>query len=313
MYVLLDTTNGLAVARHQSYRALACLHYIQFANVDAQIVSAAKNTSYGCLGYDQVVNVLRQCLVQDIPAEYSDQIKLVKTTLETAPWLLLPFTLEELERQAFAIKPDESRPLAFQPGAEAPVLMPRWTNEPQVNRKRIDSAFWINFAAGEPSGQPARDPLPGPASNAKVRTRTTPPDPKNEDNAMATDKSKAPAKKAAKKAVAKAAPKTAPAVKKTAPAKKAAAKKAAPAKAAKATTNADGRETRNGITEPRAGGNTRLVWDTAQALFDKKGEAPTFKDVDAAVEKKNADVPTATRRSTYQVWRKFNGITGRVA
>ena len=45
----------------------------------------------------------------------------------------------------------------------------------------------------------------------------------------------------------------------------------------------------------------------------KKGSAPSFAEVDAYVEKKWADIPTATRRSNYAFWRKFHGITGRIA
>jgi hypothetical protein len=126
-----------------------------------------------------------------------------------------------------------------------------------------------------------------PAHNSTQPTEETP---------MAASKS---AKKAAKKVA-----------KKTAPAKKGAAKKTAPAK----RPTGNGQEERNGVKRPRPGGNTAQVWDVCDALYAKKGNTcPSFKEVDDAIEKKNADIPTATRRSNYAVWRKFNGITGRVS
>lgn len=298
MYILFDTTNGRALARHKSYRALCALHYIQFANVDALILGVGANRVYSALSEDQLTNALHYAAVQvDPAAEYSDKVKALRETLEAAPWLLLPFTLEELEAQAFTIDPSESRPMAFVPGASAPQLLDTWTSEPQVNRKRVDSAFWVNFAAGEPSGQSARVALPEPSAGATVPKRKLPPISQQEDNTMASTK---PAKTAAKK--------VAPA-KKTAPAKKAAAaKKAAPANKAVGPAQ----EEKNGVKRPKPGGNTAQVWDACDALKTKLGTAPTFKQVDEYIEKKNADIPTATRRSNYAVWRKFHGISGRV-
>jgi hypothetical protein len=174
------------------------------------------------------------------------------------------------------------------------VLLSAWHGEPQANRSRADSSFWVHFAAG----QSVPDGLIDASSTATVRKRvpahnSTQP---TEETPMAASKS---AKKAAKKVA-----------KKTAPAKKGAAKKTAPAK----RPTGNGQEERNGVKRPRPGGNTAQVWDVCDALYAKKGNTcPSFKEVDDAIEKKNADIPTATRRSNYAVWRKFNGITGRVS
>lgn len=294
MHILIDTTNGRALARHESHKALTALHYIQFANVDAAVIRCGQNKVYAQFSSTQLESIFAYAGGTKMPKEYSDQIKAVRALLEEAPWLLLPFTLEQLEAQANLIHPNETRPMAFDPGGGRPLLLQRWHSEPQVNRARSDSSFWIEFAAG--TGQSTEGALPEASAGGTVRKRNTPPKPSQEDNAMAA---KPAAKKAAKKVA-----------KKTAPAKKAAAKKAAPAKR---TTADSGQEERNGIKRPKPGGNTAQVWDACDALKAKKGSAPTFKEVDEYIEKKNADIPTATRRSNYAVWRKFHGITGRVS
>lgn len=303
MHILFDTTNGRALARHASARALSALHYIQFANVDSLILRVGENRSYTPLTQQQIQSII--AYAGGTPAasgEYGDDIRAMRALLENSEWLLLPFTVEELNAQAFAIDANDARPMAFDPGKNAPQLLQRWTSEPQVNRKRCDSSYWVNFAAGEPSGQSATVLLPESGGGATVRKRNTPPVPNQEESSMAS--TKPAAKKAAKKA----------AVKKSAPAKtatKTATKKTAAAPAKKAASS--GQEERNGIKRPRAGGNTAHVWDACDALKTKKGSCPTFKEVDEYIEKKNADIPTATRRSNYAVWRKFNGISGRVS
>lgn len=290
MHILIDTTNGRALARHESYRALCALHYIQFANVDALIIRCGTNRAYGPLSREQVESCLRYAGVTEYPPEYSDQIKALRAALEDAPWLLLPFDTKELDWQAYAVNPQDDRPLAYNPHGDLPMLVQTWSAEPQVNRKRIDSSFWVNFASGNPSGESRPVELPEASAGGRVRKRNSPPTSPQEDTTMAT------AKKATKKTAAK----------KTAPAKKT---PAAPAK--KSTTGPV--DEKNGVKRPKPGGNTAQVWDACDALHAKKGSAPTFKEVDEYIEKKNADIPTATRRSNYAVWRKYNGITGRVS
>lgn len=295
MHILIDTTNGRALARHESYRALAALHYIQFANVDAVILRCGTNRVYAALTQEQLDSVLRYAGFTDLPADYQQRIKMIRT-LEDAPWLLLPFDTKDLDAQAFNIDPQDARPMAYNPQDERPVLVKTWSAEPQVNRKRVDSAFWVNFAAGNPSGHSANAPLPHTGSTATVPKRNSPPTPNQEDTSvMAT---KAPAKKAAKK---------------TAPAKKAAKKTTSAAPAKKAAKPAAPVDEKNGVRRPKPGGNTAQVWDACDALMAKKKSAPAFKEVDEYIEKKNADIPTATRRSNYAAWRKYNGITGRIA
>jgi hypothetical protein len=295
MHILIDTTNGRALARHDSYKALAALHYIQFANVDGAIVRCGENKAYAQFSQDQLAMMLWNCGVRELPKklEYSDLVKLVRNTLETAEWLLLPFPLHRLEQQAHAIPVNDARPMAFDPQGDRPTLLSAWHSEPQANRSRADSSFWVHFAAG----QSVADGLIDASSTATVRMRVPAHKPSHptEETPMAASKS---AKKAAKKVA-----------KKTAPAKKGAAKKAAPAK----RTTGNEQEERNGVKRPRPGGNTAQVWDVCDALFAKAKTCPSFKDVDEAIEKKNADIPTATRRSNYAVWRKFHGITGRVS
>lgn len=294
MHILFDLTNGRALARHESYRALAALHYIQFANVDGLILRCGFNRNYTSLTHDQVASVLHYCGITTQPAEYGDKLKLMRETLENAPWLLLPFAKEHLEHQAFAIDRNDGRPMAYDPNADVPQVLDRWHSEPQANRKRCDSTFWIDYSAGRPTGYSPGDALPPDTSSGTVRSRSSAPTPPSEDNSMATKK---PAKKAAKKTVAK----------------KAATKKAATKKAPAKRTTGEAQEERNGVKRPKPGGNTAQVWDACDALYAKKGACPTFKEVDEYVEKKNADIPTATRRSNYAVWRKFHGITGRVS
>lgn len=119
-----------------------------------------------------------------------------------------------------------------------------------------------------------------------------------------TPDAKAPAKKPSAKK-----PAEAPA--KKAPAAKPAAKPAKPPKAPAEPKEA--RLSQNGITKPKEGGNTGNVWAACDAVHAKKGSAPTFAEVDEHIEKKWSAIPTATRRTQYAAWRKFNGIAGRVA
>lgn len=301
MHILIDTTNARALARHDSHKALAALHYIQFANVDAVLLRCGENRMYAQFTADQLRRILSACGVQ--PEQGQDNfrglIKLARATLEAAEWLQLPFEADALIEQAYAIETTDKRPMAFNPEGDRPLLLREWHCEPQVNRARVDSSFWIQFASGLGAGQLVAGPLTGSDPGATVRGRNNPP-----HHHQSSEDTMATAKKATKKATKKTTSKKAPAKKaaKKAPAKKAT-KKVAKAPAAP-------QEERNGIKRPRPGGNTAAVWDACDAVAKKKGSAPSFKEVDEHLGK--ASIPDATRRSNYAVWRKFNGITGRI-
>lgn len=70
-----------------------------------------------------------------------------------------------------------------------------------------------------------------------------------------------------------------------------------------------GREERNGIKRPSAGGKCRAVWDALDEYVELEGTQPDAKVVKAwALE--NGWNPNNASIEFYQ-WRKFNGITGR--
>lgn len=65
---------------------------------------------------------------------------------------------------------------------------------------------------------------------------------------------------------------------------------------------------KNGITQPREGGKTRIVWDKCSELAKSLKRTPTRQEVIAAQPKLNAD----TVATQYGYWRRFEGITGRI-
>lgn len=71
------------------------------------------------------------------------------------------------------------------------------------------------------------------------------------------------------------------------------------------------RPSKNGITRPSAGTQCAKVWDLADALTTHLGRAaPLAVLLSAAMDQ---GVNQFTARTQYGCWRKFNGITGRVA
>lgn len=71
------------------------------------------------------------------------------------------------------------------------------------------------------------------------------------------------------------------------------------------------RPSQNGITRPSAGTQCAKVWDLADALTTHLGRtAPLAVLLSAAMDQ---GVNQFTARTQYGCWRKFNGITGRVA
>ena len=71
------------------------------------------------------------------------------------------------------------------------------------------------------------------------------------------------------------------------------------------------RPEQNGVKRPSAGGLCRAVWDACWAHQEIAGTPPTAKEVKAIAET-NGWNPNNASIEYYQ-WRKFNGITGRVA
>ena len=71
------------------------------------------------------------------------------------------------------------------------------------------------------------------------------------------------------------------------------------------------RPEQNGVKRPSAGGLCRAVWDACWAHQEITGTPPTAKEVKAIAEA-NGWNPNNASIEYYQ-WRKFNGITGRVA
>ena len=71
------------------------------------------------------------------------------------------------------------------------------------------------------------------------------------------------------------------------------------------------RPEQNGVKRPSAGGLCRAVWDACWAHQEATGLPPTAKEVKAIAET-NGWNPNNASIEYYQ-WRKFNGITGRVA
>ena len=71
------------------------------------------------------------------------------------------------------------------------------------------------------------------------------------------------------------------------------------------------RETKNGVTRPTAGGKCAAVWEICDAAAEnyENGRVP----FSAIKEQALADgLVIGNVRAEYAVWRKFNGITGRV-
>lgn len=71
------------------------------------------------------------------------------------------------------------------------------------------------------------------------------------------------------------------------------------------------RPEQNGVKRPSAGGMCRAVWDACWAHQEVTGTPPTAKEVKAIAETNGWNTNNASIE--YYQWRKFNGITGRVA
>jgi hypothetical protein len=229
MFVLIDRTNNRALARHESYLALAALSYIQFANVDANIFRCGTDGQYGPLSSSELRAVAENMGSPIAHAPRAATVAAFRALVEHAPWLLLPLDAETLAQQAQSIHPSDSRPYVISMQGGAPKLTTAWHYPPNRNRERWECQHWVHFSSEATAEGVLKKPARvASSSRATVATRETPQSHHSTDSEM---DNMATAKKAAPAAPAKAATK-APA----APAK--AATKAAPAAPAARKTTA---------------------------------------------------------------------------
>ena len=194
MNVLIDTTNWRVLARHDSHKALAALAVIQFNNVDSVILRGSENRVYAAFDQTQLaaIGANMGLDLSSLPG-LTDRIRALRSAIEGAAWLTLPFTTAQLEAQAYVIDPRFDQPLAFDPTSEdMPKDLKAWHVEPQRNRARQDSPHWHMFAAGlgygagvttpetlEHMGEAAPDAAPsGARRSAPKRPPATPAAPK---------------------------------------------------------------------------------------------------------------------------------------
>lgn len=177
MYMLIDITNLRVIAQHKYHTALHALHYIQFANVDAVVIGLGVNRTWAQFspGQLEVLYANGGGNEGDIYADkYTDKIRKVRKLYEDAPYLQLPFSLDDLRAQAEVIDPNDARPMAYNPGGSEPTVLAAWTFPPsQASRARKDSSFALTFAAGN-GGAPPPPLAPAKASRAP-RTAAPPP------------------------------------------------------------------------------------------------------------------------------------------
>lgn len=176
MHVLLDLTNGRAIARHESFLALAALAYIQFANLDTQVFRCGANKHFSALSSAQITSVITNLYSgkpPPLPPEYGERLKLMRALLETTGWLELPFAVLDLVGQAHAIDANDDTPYAFEPSSATPTKLRTWTSEPQRNVKRADCSMRVHFAAGPAAAGAA--PSPPPPGKAAPSRRPAPP------------------------------------------------------------------------------------------------------------------------------------------
>lgn len=149
MYILIDATNNQALARHDSYMALAALAYIQFANVDTAVLPLEHNRAFTIFDKESI-HLISKHAGQHQPAStpYNELVSNMRKWLLTAPHLFLPFPVALLVGQAHSIAPSDDRPYFFDPQAEEPSLHKSWRYPPQRNRKRSDSSQSVHFASG---------------------------------------------------------------------------------------------------------------------------------------------------------------------
>lgn len=162
-----------------------------------------------------------------------------------------------------------------------------------VSIDELDEKWYVSELAAEPVEETAEDPTVEPATNAE------PSDPSTSDG---TAEETAPAGLLAGLCGIIAGTVTVQ-------------EPAAPAPKAEPKTTGliieKNRPEQNGVKRPSAGGLCRAVWDACWAHQEITGTPPTAKEVKAIAET-NGWNPNNASIEYYQ-WRKFNGITGRVA
>jgi hypothetical protein len=182
MYVLIDSTNHKALATHDSYIALSCLAYIQFANVDCVIFPTYEGRPFA--QFDQAAlekiteGVLAGIDTVTRTASYTDAIGRCRELLNSATHLRLPFSADFLAEQAECIKPDDDQPyfIATDPGAKKPIKVAKWCVEPNVNRPRYATPLaqeltrntGAKVAPDAPKGPPPPPGAPKPPKEPKA-------------------------------------------------------------------------------------------------------------------------------------------------
>ena len=151
MFVLIDSTNARAIAKHAHYKAMAALAYIQFANVDTVVVPLDENKGFAQFEHSELVSI-GAALGVKIPkpgSAYGDAIKSLRAAILACDLLDFPFTEFQVSYQADAIHPDCDLPRAFNPaeGIHPAAFPGKWAVEPQRNRKRKDSTYGTMFGA----------------------------------------------------------------------------------------------------------------------------------------------------------------------
>lgn len=317
MFILFDMTNCQALAAHDSYIGVAALAYIQYANVDTLICRGGNEDKDYAQLLAKEMRTIANKMGGEIPhAVFGGCIKKFRQLVEGAEWLRLPFSAEQLYRQAASIDPTDGRPYAITNGDE-PERLTTWHSEPQRNRPRHECPYWINFTNAEPPVQLTDGYFAGAPWNAggeggTLRTRasraftTT----HATESDMATAAKKAATNTPAKKAPAAPAAKKAPAAPAAAKTEKAAKAPAAPKAAKAAAAPKVERVVQNGVTRPKAGTAGDKIWSAADTISAKKKSPASFEEVNKAL---GETVNEASQRAGYQHWRKFNGLKGRLA
>lgn len=170
MYDLVDVTNRVVIARHESYRALCALHYIQFANVDATIFGEGSNRSWSQFDANALLDILVAVKGKPLGPHiypYNDLLTHVRKQVEAAEWLRCPYKADELIKQACRIDPSDATPMRFNPDGDEPLSVKKWTMDPQIKRARRESGYstgFLNQGIGE--GLEETAPVVSPAPRA---------------------------------------------------------------------------------------------------------------------------------------------------
>lgn len=169
MYVLIDTTNLRALARHENFKALTALHYIEFANVSGCIVRCGENRPLAQFDQEQLVSIALNLGALSRPVSYPDLVQFVAKLIADLPELALPFDGAHIIAQAYSIDVRDWRPMQYDPHNGFAKLLSQWNMAPQPlrARPRSESDFAIEFAAGTGYAPNYEIPLPELTKPAK--------------------------------------------------------------------------------------------------------------------------------------------------